>query len=469
MKSFTIVLAIATLTIVCLNQAKADFLVTREEGEQTRPSIDGNSIVWVNEPYYGLVYFSGYTGVTRDSFSFDPGITEFYTPPMISGDIVVWSCDTDGDWNVYGYNISTSTQIPISTDKAHETGPSISGNIVVWTDYRNSEFGDIYGYNLATGRDFEICIDSAIQGFPSISGDIVVWQDYRNGNWDIYGYDLSTLTEFPICEDSADQQFPSVGENIVVWTDSRNYGSLDIYGYDLSTRTESSICTNNFDQHHPKVDGNVVVWQDDRGFSSPKVYGYDFITGNEFQIKSDFSEQRFPSISNGIVVYEVSGQFSTDIYGSSTNDDNCFNPTPVFKDIPYNGTTIGYTGSDISSCGYHDQADRWHRFNPDEPGDYKISLCGSNFDTTLAVFDNCGGTEITCNDDSCGKQSQVLLKARGGNSYFIRVSGYHSETGDYTLLITECSPLKSDLNGDCAVNLLDFTMMASEWLQEGTP
>ncbi|MHC4432636.1 MAG: hypothetical protein ACYTBS_12425, partial [Planctomycetota bacterium] len=45
---------------------------------------------------------------------------------------------------------------------------------------------DIFGYNLTTRRQFGITGDAGDQINPAISGNTVVWQDNRDGNWQIY-------------------------------------------------------------------------------------------------------------------------------------------------------------------------------------------------------------------------------------------------------------------------------------------
>ena len=89
-------------------------------------------------------------------------------------------------------------EFPICTNSAEQSYCSVGGDIVVWEDRRNGNY-DIYGYDLSTSTEFAICTNSATQRQVSISGDIVVWKDSRNSSDDIYGYDLSTSTEFTIC------------------------------------------------------------------------------------------------------------------------------------------------------------------------------------------------------------------------------------------------------------------------------
>lgn len=81
-------------------------------------------------------------------------------------------------------------EFPIYTNLYNQTAPEVSGDIVVWHDFRNGNY-DIYGYNLSSNTEFPICTNLSNQGGSAISGDIVVWPDYRNSQSDIYGARLS--------------------------------------------------------------------------------------------------------------------------------------------------------------------------------------------------------------------------------------------------------------------------------------
>ncbi|MHC4573181.1 MAG: hypothetical protein ACYS76_03480 [Planctomycetota bacterium] len=119
-------------------------------------------------------------------------------------------------------------------------------------------------------------------------------------------------------------------------------------------------------------------------------------------------------------------------------NDECVFSYPVAENVVYEGTTVGTSGTDISSCAFGDSNDVWHRYTATGDGVVTISLCGSSFDTTLAVYDACGGEELTCNDDSedCGVgslQSQSTLAVTADTTYYIRVAGYDGATGEYIL------------------------------------
>ena len=82
------------------------------------------------------------------------------------------------------------------------------------------------------------------------------------------------------------------------------------------------------------------------------------------------------------------------------------------------------------------------------------SLCGSNFDTKMAVYAGCGcpsALPIGCSDDDCGVgvfDSRVAFQAVAGQSYMIRVGGFGGDQGDGTLTIRcgvdSCGPDAGD-------------------------
>ncbi len=90
--------------------------------------------------------------------------------------------------------------------------------------------------------------------------------------------------------------------------------------------------------------------------------------------------------------------------------------------------------------GYQDVgSDVWFRYIAPCTGNVRVSLCGSSYDTKLAVYANCPGgpgATLACNDDFCGVSSQVEFAALADNDYYFRVGGYNSAQGTGTLTIT---------------------------------
>ncbi len=142
------------------------------------------------------------------------------------------------------------------------------------------------------------------------------------------------------------------------------------------------------------------------------------------------------------------------VLGISDNEVSCSNPVdcptpppndlcvdciPVTSGVPFNGSTFVATGTDITSCTNNDTADAWNCWTADCTGTATFSLCGSLYDTSLAIFDACGGQELGCDDDSCEFQSELTYAVTAGETYYVRVSGYGGDTGDYTLN-ARCDP-----------------------------
>jgi len=122
--------------------------------------------------------------------------------------------------------------------------------------------------------------------------------------------------------------------------------------------------------------------------------------------------------------------------------DTCANPIAVTQ-LPYTatGNTCDYTHDYVGSgCVPTATApDVVYAYTPTANGSINVSLCGSSYDTVLYVRagDCLAGTEIGCNDDACGLQSELLgLPVTAGVTYYIFVDGYSAACGDYSLSIT---------------------------------
>lgn len=118
--------------------------------------------------------------------------------------------------------------------------------------------------------------------------------------------------------------------------------------------------------------------------------------------------------------------------------DLCENAARIEEGFSYNNTTAGATGQYETACGRNDFNDVWHVYTASRTGLATVSVSCTNFDTTLAVFDQCAGSELACNDDTCDStDSEITLVMTGGTDYLIRVAGYQEEIGDYTLTVTQ--------------------------------
>jgi hypothetical protein len=166
-------------------------------------------------------------------------------------------------------------------------------------------------------------------------------------------------------------------------------------------------------------------------------------------------------------------------------NDNCADRLPIGEVCNLEFSTIGATtdGPAHVACekGFGDplvNQDIWYNYTASCDGDVVVSLCGSAYDTKLAVYDGCtcdlsDANLIACNDDGCGAvggPSIITFTATAGSCYKIRVGGFLAASGSGTLTVqnsgvpcggpTDCP---ADLNGDNTVNTLDLLDLIEQW------
>lgn len=116
-------------------------------------------------------------------------------------------------------------------------------------------------------------------------------------------------------------------------------------------------------------------------------------------------------------------------------------------DLPFNTTNATDEGVALS-CVSGAQVDIWYVYTAPVDDNYTISLCGSAYDTGLGLWDDCGGTELACNDDACGVQSELIYGLTAGQVVYIQVGGYNGNTGTGVLNISYAG--SGPANDDCA-------------------
>jgi hypothetical protein len=155
-------------------------------------------------------------------------------------------------------------------------------------------------------------------------------------------------------------------------------------------------------------------------------------------------------VTNGSVYYVQvggsnaatgNGDLSISVIPTPPND-NCTNAIAIgeVSDFPF--STIGATTSGQNpGCGGTNPLDIWYTYTPTVNGIAHIDLCGSMFDTRLAIWDGCGGNVLLCNDndDFCGTgstQSYLTGTVSSGTTYYIQISGTDNITGNGLITIT---------------------------------
>ncbi len=107
------------------------------------------------------------------------------------------------------------------------------------------------------------------------------------------------------------------------------------------------------------------------------------------------------------------------------------------------GTTTGGFGNQPEACGSSASTpDIWYKFTAPCSGELQnvlhVDTQGSNYDTVLGIYSDCGTTVIDCNDDvQPGTVWSTLdIPTVSGQTYYIRVSGYSGSTGSVQLNVS---------------------------------
>lgn len=123
------------------------------------------------------------------------------------------------------------------------------------------------------------------------------------------------------------------------------------------------------------------------------------------------------------------------------SNNSCANAIPIGDVSGLAFTTINSTHDGPTSC--ITGGNIWYSYTAPCDGKATISLCGSAYDTKIAVWDGstCPPTTLLdCSDDDCSLQSEVELLVTAGHQYLIEVGGYSASQGT-GVLSTTCAPI----------------------------
>ena len=122
-------------------------------------------------------------------------------------------------------------------------------------------------------------------------------------------------------------------------------------------------------------------------------------------------------------------------------------------------TACGATIDAVATCGttLNTAPGLWYQFVGDGTP-VTLSLCGSGYDTKIGVFTGtCAALVcVTGNDDFCGLQSQVTFNTNASVTYYILVTGFSTQTGNFTLTRT-CAPACSGVPSPGAITPITTT------------
>ena len=227
-----------------------------------------------------------------------------------------------------------------------------------------------------------------------------------------------------------------------------------------------TVCTEEFDSmltiYKDAWDGELVAENDDYEYLTDEFEGGCTVDSSVLSVELEAGVKYFVRVAvapSRTPIWKYSNGDYRILVTTGPENDYCSNAIFV-KDYDVYGDEAVYTGSLVdahpsywdgemlrSSCNSmnadHTIYDVWYVYSPLVTGDVFISLQGSKFDTVVSVYDSCGGSELECGDnvpycpdcDFYYEYSEVTCNMIAGKRYYIRISGWGSDVGDYRMTV----------------------------------
>ncbi len=383
-------------------------------------------------------------GGSRREFAVWP-TTDEQEMPAIYGDIVVWQqfVAEYGDYDIYiaDLNDLDDPLLFIIGDANDQTNPAIYENVVVWQDFIVADGPgdfDIRAADISDPNEALIFVVSDIvdndERNPAIHGNIVVWEDGPAGDADIFGADITDPDypmEFPIANFEFDQQSPAVHRTTVVWQDMY-FGDWDILAADIWQRNKPAdfgVSLLEHEQTNPAISGETIVWQ---SWGLPTE---DNFPGNWDIYAADLSE----------LTAENAGSAETGINNKNSAVSAVNKLVSIEFAITANEAEQTNPAIDAHLIVWQDdRAGNWDIFGYNLTTRQEFQITDEPHDQTNPAI---SGTTVVWQDSRDGNTQIYAVTLDGPEVAYCRTR------------------LPGDINNDCKVDIADFALMASNWLE----
>ncbi len=214
------------------------------------------------------------------------------------------------------------------------------------------------------------------------------------------------------------------------------------YASGIIQNVSVSLCDSDFDTYlyvYDECGGEALAANDD----------YNCLTKKPIDIKAGKDSRSLQSQLDFSHLY--SGWYYVKIRGFGGNFGNYTLSVHTSDDLCLNAYNYGNVGDPSVTGSIYELGARWYYFDvPVDINDVSVSLCGSDYDTWLEVYDECGASYIDYNDDyDCDTkhpldskdgrslQSQIDFPLLAAGTYYVKVRAYSHNFGNFILTIDQ--------------------------------
>ena len=246
--------------------------VSTAPGDQQLTSVSQGRVVFTDWTAMDVLVFDVATGQT---INLTNAAGSNALDPAISGNLVAWTDDRDGNAEIYARDLGTGEERRISNDPLVDQSPGVGAGLIVW-ERCDGYACDIFVYDWVAGTTRQLTASpNASEHFPQVDGRVVVFQREQGTPIDknIVAIDLDSLGE-RVLDLTGDQENAHISGGFVSFNDSAS-GQPHIGLWDLGTGYHLEVPGGPSGEYLNAIDGNRIVYSADRS-GTLDIYMYEF-------------------------------------------------------------------------------------------------------------------------------------------------------------------------------------------------